>query len=645
MKVILYDPFILWYHHFATSLEIANEHINKGDDVHFLVCNSDLGYCETNPENKNDKCISCIKLRNSGFEAININQKNIHYLNLNEFKRDIKIPDFKNITELKNYSFNDNDAGAGVASSLISLLTEPEPELNEFNNEIKRQISDAIALYNSAFYLLKNLKPDIIYLFNNRFSVSRPIFRAGQKLGIKTLIHERAGELNRYFFVEDTFIHDFEYTNKQILSHWNNSENEQVIEEKEKIGSSWFIERINNIEQSWFSFTKEQKKGKLPDNFDNSKRNIVIFGSCEDEIEAFDNWKSEIYNSINTALKEIVKSIPDRDFHFYFRIHPNLKGIKNSRIKELEKFNFSNLTIIPADSDIHSYALMKSCEKVITFGSLTGIEAVFLEKPSILLSKSYYDTLGSCYTPKTHEEVISLIKKELLPRSKEGALRFGYWEKTKGLKFKNYEPENISNGKFMGKYLDQRVKNENELFEVCHKIYDSKFANIFIIRKHLISIIINDQENNLSETIKSILSQNYDNWEVFTDNFDDYSDKRIKNLKNYQLSGDYIKIVSSGNILLPYALEAEVKTITKNINENLISANYLIRDINSNHYKLMDYNNSYGFENNFITDTFLLKNNIFNSEKINEIIKYFFYNKKFVKINIPIVFKYGQIYS
>src|SRR5689334_1275848 len=101
MKVLIYDPFILWYHHFVTGLEIALEHINQNDEVHFLACNAELSYCEVNPQHLLELCTHCNLHRNRGLELINLPQENLHDLALRRFKKKLDLPKFETLDQLK----------------------------------------------------------------------------------------------------------------------------------------------------------------------------------------------------------------------------------------------------------------------------------------------------------------------------------------------------------------------------------------------------------------------------------------------------------------------------------------------------------------------------------------------------------------
>ena len=53
-----------------------------------------------------------------------------------------------------------------------------------------------------------------------------------------------------------------------------------------------------------------------------------------------------------------------------------------------------------------------NADKVISYNSLMGIEAVYWGKPSILLGRRPYENLEVVYKPKNHLSVMNLIFKK-----------------------------------------------------------------------------------------------------------------------------------------------------------------------------------------------------------------------------------------
>jgi capsule polysaccharide modification protein KpsS len=241
---------------------------------------------------------------------------------------------------------------------------------------------------------------------------------------------------------------------------------------------------VRGKEQGWVSFVKEQKKDLLPEGWSPLKHNIAIFNTSEDEYESIGpEWKNYLYPTQAEGIKKILESfIADDKYHFYLRIHPNLKGLYNKQLTDayaLKQYN--NLTIIDADSPVSTYTLMMTCGKTITFGSSTGIEATYWGKPSILLGKSFYYNLDVAFKPNNHEETIALIATDLKHKNKSDTLKYGYYFKTFGNKFRYYQPSGFLSGEFKGQDLDKESTLRTKIYEYFYNIRAIKY--LYDLRK------------------------------------------------------------------------------------------------------------------------------------------------------------------
>ena len=162
------------------------------------------------------------------------------------------------------------------------------------------------------------------------------------------------------------------------------------------------------------------------------KKNIVIFNSSDDELasigadyDSYSLFKSQ-YAGICSILEHFSR---ERDYCFYLRMHPNLSKLDNTFVNELLGLadKFDNITVIAPAEKISSYSLMDAADKVISFGSTMGVEANYFGKPSILLSASAYYNLGVCYLPVSMDELWEMIKADLHPLAKEGAIKYAFY--------------------------------------------------------------------------------------------------------------------------------------------------------------------------------------------------------------------------
>jgi hypothetical protein len=198
----------------------------------------------------------------------------------------------------------------------------------------------------------------------------------------------------------------------------------------------------------------KQDHGRLPANWDATRRNIAVFPSSEDELAAIGaGWQNPIYATQLQGLQRIIQSLSadPRELHLYVRVHPNLQGVANNQTRGLAQLQSPLATVIPPEDPVSTYALMHACEKVLTFGSTTGIEAVYWGRPSLLAGISFYRQLGGTYNPSTHEDLVELLKARLTPRDPLPALMYGFYQATFGLPYHYFQPKKLFHGRFNGR--------------------------------------------------------------------------------------------------------------------------------------------------------------------------------------------------
>lgn len=453
MRVFFY-PIYYPTPHFETELELIQSHLMKGHEVVVMVCKNNLKTCFANPYHRFSLCVLCKSTIKNGLKLVK--HENLKIIDYPVIKVDYSLitTQFRDIEELKKFEYGDISLGLVTASSLITRNNR-EHKLNtiQFKNEISTEIKNSY--YISEIFskrVIPIYKPDLIYVFNGRISTTVPILDVCKKYQIDFIVHERGGQIGRYWTIKNTIPHDINNVSKEIAHLWKIT----PINEREVYGNKFFRDRRNNVEQGWYSFTREQKKELLPQKFSEGKKNIVFFNSTIEEFAAVKGWEKPLFlfSDEIDALKSICNYFKeDTSKQFYLRVHPNLKGFDNSQIRDIKKLasEISNLEIILPESPIDTYSLIDKSDLIITFGSTVGIESVYWGKPSIQLGLSFYNSINAVYIPKTKAELFNLINEGPEPKPKELALKYGLWELLRGEKFIFFNQKDLTNGTFKGK--------------------------------------------------------------------------------------------------------------------------------------------------------------------------------------------------
>src|SRR5215467_10513758 len=374
MKVLVVRPHSFWTPHFETELEIMRGHLDRGDEVSFLPCNSELLACDRNPDHDLARCMDCIARRVNGVSLLTgVNSRTFfslsrkHVAELRGLKRD-----FSTVDELRAYKIENFDVGYAVLSSVISRLRDPSPNLKINAGLVRRLVVSALTVYRSVQSFLDEYSVDRVYVFNGRFALMRAVLRACQSRGVECFLHDRGHDIHHFEVFRNALPHDIGYVEREIRERWLLGENDPA---RRATTERFYFDRAKGVPQSWFSFVKDKEADLLPSNWNGGKKNIVVFDTSEDEFAAVDDtWRWQIYSGQYQGLQKILDSLETfhHNIHVYLRVHPHLRGITNNQTAQIAALNSRYLTVVPADAPVSTYALLRQADTVLTFGSTVG---------------------------------------------------------------------------------------------------------------------------------------------------------------------------------------------------------------------------------------------------------------------------------
>ena len=399
---------------------------NEGHRIYFLYCNGLMSQCFENIEGDLSLCYICkskFKEEKKSFgkqiefisEAELLDKSKIDYVKNYKYE-------YSNIEEIKELEYKNINIGLGALSGYISRSRNLSPLIDDkFKLFFDQNLINATLTVEAVLVAIFKFNPDHIVLYNGRLADSRPVWQIALKQNIPFTTLEYVKGVSKNF--KDVYVnsipHSIDKKTELINTYWENSKLD--YETKCEIGSSFFERRRSSLYTGDKLYTKDQVENLLPNNWDSTKKNIVIFNSSEDEFAAvgdeFDKYK--IFSSQLDGLNFLKNNLRDNpEINITLRIHPNLSDVQYSYAKELLKLQSDNFYVIDGKSKISSYSLLDNADIVVVFGSTVGVESVFWNKPAVLLAGSNYYKLDCCYIPQNANEVIRLLLSDLQPKIK-----------------------------------------------------------------------------------------------------------------------------------------------------------------------------------------------------------------------------------
>lgn len=486
MHILSFPLFAATNTSFGTDLELIQRHLDRGDRVTVVTCDGALPVCDINWHHDLHKCRHCQRNAEHGLSLLSSNVESRMEVQLERLKLSAlpgwteptqahEIEGFNEHETLKQWYVGTFDVGMAVLSSLITRKKQHDVPLRA-NLPRSRPLAEAsLRLYRAVLNLIDERPVDLAYIYNGRIAPMRAIVRACQAHSVQFYTHDRGCDLNHYATFENALPHDLELFTRDMQRAWEAA----PTQEREGIAERWYLGRAGGHGGAWYSFISDQKQGQLPANWEEvSGRKIGIFTSSEHEFAAIGSqWIHPLFEKQIEGLKFICEQLRKEgragNLHLYIRVHPNQANSHHSERDAIDNLADEHVTVIPAQSPVSTYDLLAACDTVMSFGSTTGIEASFYGTPSVLAGISFYRGMGATYDPQTTHELIELLKRPLEPKARSAAIKYGFFQATRGERFRYYQSTGIFTGTFKGIPLDVRqAPGPRLLYQLEYKFFN-----------------------------------------------------------------------------------------------------------------------------------------------------------------------------
>ncbi|WP_420477488.1 hypothetical protein, partial [Noviherbaspirillum sp. ST9] len=168
---------------------------DANNEVLFVTCSGEARPCDSNPEQSVIRCWECRLsswLLLSQIEHPNFKHRELSSFNIKGARKNhLSEFDFTSITDLKSITYNNINIGLGVVSSYVSMTRNLEPLMEKANREYFNAALKASAiLVELSSNIVELYNPDLVYLFNGRYSSMRPVLEVASNRDLKTCVLE-----------------------------------------------------------------------------------------------------------------------------------------------------------------------------------------------------------------------------------------------------------------------------------------------------------------------------------------------------------------------------------------------------------------------------------------------------------------------
>jgi len=456
MKTIFIE-FFSCIPHVGQSFDIAQQYVDQGHQVEYYYLGDALPFIEFVHGYMHPllKALGCKSVTQQLAAAVT--GKNFRYIEPKLKLKHYPLAEIKDIEQVKQLHYKDFNIGLGMTSSLISYLRDPKPDLAPYPHLLSCMFDSAVAVYEFSKSLLSKQNKDTEVIFmNGRFCCYRALYQAILELNFPYKIHE-GGCDSEHFTLYPSRPHDLITNQRYMLGAWQMSGANQdsiaaaehfFAKNRQGIGEIGYIER----------FSKGQIEGQLPP-LPTTKKIISFFTSTEDEYEGlFDLIEHRYWLDQFDLLQDLLTFIKEHSaYHLVVRIHPHMKKSAPKLLLKWREFltgltaQSDSITLIDEYSTCSSYSLIDISDKVVTYGSQTGIEAVFFGRPSIMAGPmAWYSEFECIYKPKSSKELFACLLSDELTANRESAYPYGYYMATRGTPLHYYRHKTSEGALFKG---------------------------------------------------------------------------------------------------------------------------------------------------------------------------------------------------
>jgi len=450
-RILVFEN-VAWTPHTPTSGEIALRLAEQGNEVTLVLARGVAAYYE-------DRALGARRLFRWSPSAW------VPYNRLKSALRDtpVRVVDLpvagarraapaRTLAELRAYTEDGWDIGLAVASSLISHTRSTDFSVDAHRRAVDAAYNSSRLTFQAARRLMEQQRPDLVVLFNGRFTVTRAVLRAAESLNLPHLVHERGCDQDHFILLP-------------FMPHLVDRRNALTLRLRERVDEAavaplaerFYARRRAGGAKEWISFATWKPQALSPEIERLGGALCTFLISSEDEMSAVGLDRSaDPYPSQPAAIRACAEACARRGLAFVVRVHPHFAHKDPADLRALlAQMPSSAIVVGPADN-VDTYALMARSRAVFSYGSTAGIEAVYMGVPHLLLSRAVFEGMPGVRRAQSAADVERFVDAPQ-PSPRDGAVTYGWYMESYGIRHRDYRPTSLFSGTLRGRAFGRRA--------------------------------------------------------------------------------------------------------------------------------------------------------------------------------------------
>lgn len=271
-----------------------------------------------------------------------------------------------------------------------------------------------------------------VFAYNGRFLHDSAVAAAAVRFGLPVLAYDTGG-LETDFDLTIDATHDWSALQGRMMRMYA----QWPADERDAVGAAWFDDRASHAESLNAQFTDGQQVGQGIERSDDEMV-VTYFSSSGDEIAELDLDWADYFDGQPGALLAVAEACRSLGYRLVVRTHPHKRHKPKRDVADWHEAVRAAQPDIHLDehSEVDSYTLMRQSDVVVTYGSTTGVEAGYAERPVIVMGPSAYDELGCAVRVRTDEELYRALQ-ERRSGTRQQAIPYGLMMKRRGFVYRH----------------------------------------------------------------------------------------------------------------------------------------------------------------------------------------------------------------